>query len=298
MKTKILIDTDLGDDADDAAALIMSLHSPELEILGITTVLHNTRKRAAMVLDLLRRYGRNDIPVHCGYGRPLIERLPYEESPVQYAILPDDRGVPEGDENDAVGFIIRTAAEYQDVTIVEMGPMTNLGMAFYRAPDIMKSVRVVAMGGDFAGGGTEWNMQCDPEAARLVMDGAGRLEMFGLDVTKHLLVTPEFLEQLCPPDNECMAYWRSGAKIYCETTGWKLMLHDALPIAYLIDPSVARLRRGDYTIELSGALTRGSIVSKTDIYEIEPESERDFFYAYAEGLNKEQFYELVKERLY
>ena len=71
---RILIDTDLGDDVDDAAALIMALNSPELEIVGITTVYLDTVKRAEMVLELCGKCGRSNIPVCAGFSRPLIER--------------------------------------------------------------------------------------------------------------------------------------------------------------------------------------------------------------------------------
>lgn len=80
---KILIDTDLGDDTDDAAAVIMALNSPELEIVGITTVFKDTIKRAEMVIELCEQYGRADIPVYSGFGLPLIERPKYEEDPIQ-----------------------------------------------------------------------------------------------------------------------------------------------------------------------------------------------------------------------
>lgn len=293
---RILIDTDLGDDTDDAAALIMAMNSTELEIVGITTVYQNTYKRAEMVLDLCEQYGKKEIEVCAGYGIPLIERPYYEEDPIQYEILRKERKYPVYQEMNGAEFIIQKAKENPDLTIVEMGAMTNLAKAFYEAPDIMKQTNIIAMGGVFSSSFPEWNIRCDPEAARIVMDYAEHLTMFGLDVTKYCRISEEFLEKLCPPGNERMHYYKRGTEIFKEKTGYPITFHDALLIAYLLDPTVVNLRQNDFNVELSGENTRGAIVYKTNAYDIHVEVEKDF--KYAEWVDVEKFRSIVKERIY
>lgn len=293
---KILIDTDLGDDIDDSAALIMALNSPELEIIGITTVYLDTLKRAEMVLELCSKYGRSDIPVCAGYGRAIIERYDGEMEPIQYGILEKKRKDQIITDCDAADFIIRQVKECQDLTIIAIGCMTNLGIAFLREPEIMKQAKIVAMGGVFSACYPEWNIKCDPEAARIVMDYADHLEMFGLDVTKHCLIQDAEMDILWPEENERMQYYKKGVRLFREKTGYVYTLHDALVIAYLLDADVVKMEQSDFTVELSGTNTRGAVVLKTNVYNLHTEVEKEFYYA--QSIDVEKFRKLVKERIY
>lgn len=293
IKRQILIDTDLGDDVDDAAALIMALNSPELDIIGITTVYQDTLARAEMVSELCGMYGRPDIPVCPGFGLPLIERPDMTAKPVQYDILSQKRPVPR--ECDGAEFILQAVREHPDVTIVAMGAMTNLAAAFHRAPDVMKSVPILAMGGVFDSSLPEWNIKCDPEAARIVTDLSGHLTMFGLDVTKYCRIENALLDEICLPENENLQYFMQGVKIFQKDMGYPVTLHDALLIAYLLDPAVVELGQGDFTVELSGSSTRGAMVSQMNPYEIEPACKKNFYYA--RKIHAERFREMVRERL-
>lgn len=296
LSQKILIDTDLGDDIDDAAALIMALNSPELEIVGITTVYLDTVKRAQMVLELCSKYGRNDIPVCAGYGRAIIERADQGTPPTQYEVLEENRESQIVTECDGPEFIIRQVKKYPDLIIVAIGCMTNLAIAFYREPEIMKQARIVAMGGVFLNSSLEWNIICDPEAARIVMDYAGQLEMFGLDVTKYCRIPDNFMTQLCPEDNERMQYFKKGVRIFQEKTGYSCTFHDVLVIAYLLDSTVAEMEQDDFTVELAGARTRGSIVFNTNAYDINKDVRKKFYYA--KSIDVEKFMKMVKERIF
>lgn len=130
-KMKILIDTDLGDDVDDAAALMLALKYPGFDIVGITTVYKDTGKRKEMVEDLLRRWNRTDIPVHMGRGRALLEAAEGEtEEPIQYALLAQDGAERRAASETAVDFILEMAREEPELVILEMGCMTNLAQAF------------------------------------------------------------------------------------------------------------------------------------------------------------------------
>ncbi len=292
-RKKILIDTDLGDDVDDAAALILALNSPELEIVGISTVYHNTAARAEMVLELCEKFGRTDIPVCAGCGVPLIERPEWEPEPVQYGVL--SRRYPV-QECDGPEFILRMVKKYPDLTIVAMGAMTNLGIACYREPEQMRTIPIIAMGGVFNSSALEWNIKCDPEAARLVMDYAGHLTMFGLEVTKYCRMEEALIDELCPLENEKLQYFKRGAEIFQKKTGYPYTFHDALLIAYLIDPTVVELEQSDFTVELSGINTRGAIVPRLNAYDINPACEKEYYFA--KRIDVPKFQQIVRERFH
>lgn len=290
---KVIIDTDLGDDVDDAVAIALAVLSPEIEVAGITTVFKDTKARAEMVKDLLEFYQMSKIPVYTGQGLPLIER-PKMEKPIQYSIL---RNEYEPEQSlDAVDFMIKTATENDNVCIVAMGPLTNLGLAFLKAPEIMKRVEIIGMGGAFLNSYPEWNIICDPEAARIVTDFAENLTMLGLDVTKHTKLTTQEMEVVKNSVNPAVQYLYKGMEIFMEKTGFPITLHDALLIACLIDRETVTLKKGDYTVELKGELTRGTIVHKTNYYNEVCETEKDFYYAV--DLDLQRFKNIVMERVF
>lgn len=291
---RVLFDTDLGDDTDDAAALILALNSPELDIVGVSTVYQDTVARAEMVLELCEKYGRTDIPVCAGFGSPLIERPEKGAEPIQYAILERHREVVK--ECDGPEFILRMVRKYPDLTIVEMGAMTNLGIACYRDPELMRHVPMIAMGGVFNSSVPEWNIKCDPEAARLVMDHAEHLTMFGLEVTKFCRIEDALMEELCSAGNERLQYYKRGVEIFRERTGYAYTFHDALLIAYLIDPEVVELEQSDFTVELAGSGTRGAILPRLNAYDIEHHLEKDFYFA--KRMDVERFLNIVRERFH
>lgn len=294
MKKSILINTDIGDDVDDAVALALALNSDELEIKGITTVFKNTELRAHMVKDLLDMYDRSDIPVYIGYGVPLIERVDSKEAPIQIELLHKKHSI--NLEKDAVDFIIDTVKEEPNTIIVEMGPQTNLAMAFLKAPEVMKQANIIAMGGAFSSTFPEWNIVCDPEAARIVTDFAENLTMIGLDVTRYCKVPQNQLNKIKESSNPQLQYLYKGMEMFMERTGYPITLHDALLIAYLIDEKLITLNQGDYSVELNGSLTRGTIVHKTNYYEVEQAVDKKFFYA--SDINLNEIMNLIMKRAF
>lgn len=281
-KIKILIDTDLGDDVDDAAAIMLALGCPELEILGITTVYKDTGKRKEMVEDLLRQWNRTDIPVHKGRGKALLETGEGDvEPPLQYELfeVEEGRGASTNFQETAVEFILETVRKEPDVVILEMGCMTNLAQAFLREPERMRKVKILAMGGAFFSTAPEWNIVCDPEAASIVVEQSENLTMMGLDVTKYLKVSAERVDQWRDRRSKTMDYYLRGVAIFQGKTGYPITLHDVLLVAYLIDPEVVALKRGRYCVELAGRLTRGTMVDRSNYYEIEPQIQGNFRFA-------------------
>lgn len=239
---------------------------------------------------------REDIPVCAGFGNPLIERPDLQTPPIQYDGLEKERKGQIVKDCTGADFIIQKVKEYPDLIIVEMGCMTNLGIAFYKEPELMKQVNIIAMGGVFSSSFPEWNIKCDPEAARIVMDYAEHLKMFGLDVTKHCLIPDELMEELCPKENERMQYYKKNIQFFRERTGFVYTFHDVLLMAYLLDETVSELEQSDFTVELSGYHTRGSIVVKTNAYDLHTDIQKDFYYA--KSMDVEKFRELIKKRFF
>jgi inosine-uridine nucleoside N-ribohydrolase len=193
--TAVILDCDPGH--DDAIALLLALASPELELLGVTTVAGNQTlaKTTANALRVLEFAGRGDVPVAAGAERPLV-RLPsvaanvHGESGLDGPELPPARGRPGAAH--AVSFMAETIRERGGaVTLVPTGPLTNVALLLALAPDA-RPERIVLMGGAAGEGNrtpaAEFNIWCDPEAARRVFESGIDVTMIGLDVTHQALL--------------------------------------------------------------------------------------------------------------
>src|SRR3712207_5452335 len=136
---RILLDTDIGDDIDDALALALALRHPHIEIAGVTTVFRDTRARARMARHLLTQYGYGDVPVYVGAGKPLLEPMPREPHEPQLDMTPDD--VQRIDGIHAVEAIRAMYAQPgSDVTLVTIGPLTNLALALALDPTLAQRI--------------------------------------------------------------------------------------------------------------------------------------------------------------
>jgi len=181
---KVILDTDIGDDIDDAYALALLLSQPGVKLLGVTTTFGQTHERAELAAKLLRVAGRNDVPVYAGRaGDHQIGR--------QYAWARGfrSRSLKTGD---AVEFMRREIERAPgEVTLIGIGPLTNLGDLLTRYPAAKSKIkRIVLMGGAVYVGYNnrppatpEWNIRCDPAAARAVFSSGVPLVMAGLEVT-------------------------------------------------------------------------------------------------------------------
>ena len=273
---KIIIDTDPGQ--DDAVALLVALASPELEVLGVTTVAGNvplklTSRNARMICELA---GRPDVGVYAGADRPLRRDLITAENVhgktgLDGADLPDPEMPLQP--MDAADFIAETVltAKPGTITLCTFGPLTNLGTALQREPRLASALQQVVMmgGGFFEGGNTtpsaEFNIYVDPEAAALVFTSGIPITMMPLDVTHRALTSPEFLQRvkaLETPVGEVAAgllefYERYDRKRY-GTVG--APLHDPCVIAYLLNPTLFRGRSCNVEVETLSSLTLGMTV--------------------------------------
>lgn len=199
MTQKIILDTDIGDDIDDALALTIILNSPELELLGVTTVFRDAARRAELARHLLQVW---DMSTHvaAGTSRPLLQVFEAQLG-TQFQILesetPNETGT---DEEHAVDFLLRAARESEATSekliLVPIGPLTNLAVALAREPELANRVRIVLMGGQWSAPGPEWNIECDPEAAAIVFASGAPIDMIGLDVTLRCKLSAENVSQI------------------------------------------------------------------------------------------------------
>lgn len=245
-KIKILIDTDVGGDIDDVLTLAMALNSPRVDLLGITTVYAAAQWRTDLVRRMLKVYGREEVPVARGAERPLLGRFPH------------DQGLPALD-NEAVPFIIDTCRKNPGCILLGIGPMTNIALALAQAPDLKDTVRFVQMGGMLKNALPEWNIECDPEAARMVFE-AVPLTLIGLDITEQCQLSREQADQLVAGDDPRLAFLREEFGRFFDHFDFLPTLHDPLTLAALLYDDLVSYQQLDIQVETAGRLTRGSTV--------------------------------------
>jgi inosine-uridine nucleoside N-ribohydrolase len=279
------MDVDTG--VDDAIAIIMALQSPEIEIIGITTVSGNVTARAAALntLGILRVMGKESmIPVMKGASRPLSKKIVHAEEVHgkkglgNITLKCNPALLQKGNVSD---FISETLANYRrrEVALVATGPLTNVARIILEDPEITHSLsRICIMGGAFGlaskvyGNITqhaEFNFYCDPKAAQIVMthaySGAVRLNIVGLDVTdKYLTVDDEFVSRLS--NLRCKKRKKGGSNSYKVPTIVKSLLRypltkfgkfdlpDIFAVAMFERPELFRFKRGKIDIVQNGIL--------------------------------------------
>jgi purine nucleosidase len=302
---KIIIDCDPGH--DDALAIMMALASPELEVLGITTTfgnvgLENTTRNALIVRTLCR----SSVPVFAGADRPLLrDRINAESvhgtSGLDGPALPEPTG--ELETKRAVEFIIESVlAHPNQVTLVPVGPLTNIALAMRLEPKIVPIIkRIVLMGGDvFLGNWTpsaEFNILGDPHAAKIVFESGASIAMFGLNVTHQVLATPPRIERLkalgTPVADTTVGLLEFFKRAYQRRYGFDgPALHDPCTIAYLIDPALFTMKAMHVEIETSEGPSFGRTVC--DYWGVldKPTNAEVAINADADG-----FFELLTERI-
>jgi inosine-uridine nucleoside N-ribohydrolase len=273
MRTPVLIDCDPGH--DDAIALLLALASPELELLGVTTVSGNQtlEKTTANALRILEFVGRGDVAVAAGAERPLVrERFVaayvHGESGLEGPDLPPPRGSPVAEH--AVDFLA-AAIEGADspVTLIPVGPLTNVALLLARYPAVAERLeRIVLMGGAIAEGNVtpaaEFNIWADPEAARRVFESGLDVTMIGLDVTHKALVGSAHYERLRASGRvgtlvaELLEYFNVYHR---ETYGFDgSPIHDAVAVAHVLRPELVETRQRHVAIETESELCRGRTV--------------------------------------
>jgi len=273
-KRKIIIDCDPGQ--DDAVMLLLALACPdELDILGITTVAGNvpldlTQRNARIMCELS---GRTDVSVYAGCEKPMRHELITAENVHGKTGIDGvevyEPTIPLQDRH-AVDFIIGTLLESTDnsVTIVPTGPLTNLGQAIRRKPEILTKIKeIVLMGGAMREGGNttpsaEFNILEDPDAADIVLHCGRPLTIVPLDVTHQALVSQnriDLLRGLNTPIGTAVVgmmefFNRFDSKKYGSEGA---PLHDPCTIAYLLNPDLFQGKICNVEVETESPLTLG-----------------------------------------
>lgn len=271
---RVIIDTDPG--TDDALALLLAFHSPELKLEGITVVAGNVTADMGLenALRIGHLAGRCDIPIAKGAVGPLAQKLNTEEfwngrNGLGNAQLPLDRCQT----NPTFGpdLIIQLIHQYpHEIVLIPIGPLTNIALAVSKDPSIVPLVKeVVLMGGSITGGNvnaaSEFNMHSDPEAASIVFNAGWQLTMVGLDVTEHTLITEADVLRMENHAGPQAKFAAAVARFQIGTyqgTGFKGgAIHDALAVGAVVDRTLLKTQKMRVDIEMNGTFTRGATVA-------------------------------------
>lgn len=248
MKKKVIIDCDPG--IDDSLALILALNSPELEIVGITTVSGNVKadQGAKNALKVLKIMNREDIPVYIG------EEVPLERELITAQDTHGEDGLGETNYEEAdvkinyggVDFILENSRK-GDISIIALGPLTNLAKAIERDEEGFNMINeIVSMGGAFRSHGNcsqvaEFNYWVDPHGVKEVFDRSKvPFSMVGLDVTREIILTPNLIELIKQIGGDIANFIVDITRFYVDfhwnqerTLG--CVINDPLAVAYFID---------------------------------------------------------------
>lgn len=268
-----MIDCDPG--VDDAIALLLALNSPELAVLGITTVAGNVamaqiQRNARQICELAER---PDLKVFAGCPRPLMHPLQTAED-VHGAGGLAGLTLPEPtlplQAKHGVDFLIETLqTATAPITLATLGPLTNVAIALIKAPHIAEKIeRIVLMGGSSTFGNitpaAEFNIYVDPHAAHVVFTSGIPLTMIGLNVTHTVLSTPERRDRL-RHSGKVGAVAAQMLDVYgmAEATQKGMAgppLHDPCVIAYLLRPDLFTGQAARVDVEMNSPLTLGRTV--------------------------------------
>lgn len=243
-KLKIIFDTDIGDDIDDAFALYMLLNTPQIEIIGITTVYKNTLMRGKIAKYIVNLFNKK-IPVHVGENLPFVDKINYfdfeafmeDGTPIIAHYLAEMKDSYVEDEN-AIDFILKQIENDPDeITILALGPLTNLAKAYLKNPETFKKVKeIVLMGTSLLDDYPEWNIRCDSKAAEIVFSSKVPMRVIGLDVTKKCNMSKEYQDYFLNLKDERNATLSKMLKIWLQDRKFKIapVMHDPLAASCLI----------------------------------------------------------------
>lgn len=294
-KRKIILDVDTG--TDDAMAIITAVLSGEFDILGITTVqgnlpLKNTLENTLRVVQMLGR----DIPVYSGCPLPMVQTLSpgrmqnqilqtFEKEVdgvkvnIHDAYLDLPQSVIKPQKQHAVSFLLETLANSDEkITIVSVGPPTNLGMALRMKPEITEKIReIIIMGGgvDKANrtSAAEMNFYMDPEASQILLQADARKYIFPLDATCSILFSKKEAGEIASLGNPYAGFFASlmthfidrlitlGISNGTDENCHDIAIHDVFCILYMIDPSIVlEMRRENCDVDFSGGIADGQLI--------------------------------------
>lgn len=262
-KIPVIIDTDIGDDIDDSFAICLAMRSPEIELIGVTTVFKNTLCRAKIVKRFLTLGGFENVPVYAGSVYPLCTRevynndIKFDEKPISYT---DDFDKEKIDTSiDGAEFIIRTLEKSErPVVIVTLGALTNIAEVLRRRPDLKNKIDFISMmGGAYIRNFCEYNYTCDPDAADLVICSGIKIQAVGLDVTFQCKPSQEQLKMLEQHNHPCIKMLIAMRHSW----GHDVFLHDPLALAAVYNKGFLTFAQNIFRVETKGQFSRGMAVN-------------------------------------
>ena len=260
---KIILDTDIGSDIDDAIALAYLLRQPECELLGVTTVSGDAINRAGMASAICLAAGKPDIPIYAGTEPPLLTPQ-MQPTAHQAAVLDKWNHAKDFPVGEHIEFMRKTIHKYpNEVTLLAIGPMTNVALLFATDPEIPSLLKeLVLMCGIFTYGHigaysclSEWNARCDPYATAIVYNASvKRIRSIGLDVTTQVTmprgeVMEKFTADVLQPVLDFAGVWFNH-------TG-SITFHDPLAAATIFDDDICKFTRGKVSVETESSKIKG-----------------------------------------
>lgn len=291
---KMILDTDIGDDIDDAFALGLAIKT-SCDLIAVTTVYKNTVSRAKQAKELLS-IASKDIPVYAGECYPINGVItPFEKdtgdlatiNPCQY----DENMSHYEIKENAVDAIIKYAKEYSGrLVIVAVGPLTNIAKAILKEPTIVNDIHAVyCMGGCFSFTSPEWNVLCDAKATDIVYSSLSNFYSVGFDITTK-----------CPLDGDLLVDLRNSndlitKKIFTWFDRWmnyfnfeKSVMHDPLALSSFINPDIIEYSKMYCKVVIDGP-SNGAILTSSEPLE------GYHLINVATNVNKNEFFKIIKE---
>ena len=297
-KRKVIVDCDPG--IDDALAIILALKSKEIEVIGITTVSGNVKslQGAKNALKVLKLLGRLDIPVYLGESKPIKRELvtaqdTHGEDGLGETFLEEVSS--EYIRENSVDFILNTLKNHENVSIIALGPLTNLCRAIEKDSETFHRVKeIVSMGGDYKSHGNcspvaEFNYWVDPHGAReFLKKFNGEFTMVGLDVTREIVLTPNLREMIHQFKDEIGDFIYDITRFYVDfhweqerTLG--CVINDPLAVEYFINRELCEGFKAYVDIACEDISMGQSVVDVADVFVLDKVNSKEFMVSF---LNK------------
>ena len=302
-KRKIIIDTDPG--YDDACAIALASLSDKFEILGITTIagnqtIENVTKNALNLVSFLNM----NCPVAKGMPGPLIKNLTVGKvhgvTGLDNIEFPKNQTNKEHDKRNAVQFIIDTCKENDKITLITIGPLTNIAMAIKLEPEIKKNIELISiMGGSIGCGNVtpaaEYNIYADPESAHIVFSSGINIKMNGLDVTNLTLPYENIIkrfENINTKSSKLFIDCMKNLSYFMDKYFGKKYgsMHDSVAVLTLVDESIVKYKKANVTVDLSHGESYGR--TNCDLYS---EDVKNSKVEVAVEIDIEKFWNIIEE---
>jgi purine nucleosidase len=245
MTIRVLLDTDIGDDIDDAWALSLCLRHPEIRLTGVTTVWRDTMTRAALARLLIESANTTGVEVVAGSRDALDQTLDFTKQTYADALGSDEQRLKQG-RTDAVRFMAETIRKSPGLTLISIGPLTNVARLYMEFPkEFAMLSRHIMMCGDLIAGrhGPEYNAGCDPRATRIALSTGIPKFVVGLDVTLKCGLLEEDLEALRSKGTALALTLDRMTQLWRRASGALPVMHDPLAVMSAVEEKVIKFKR-------------------------------------------------------